>query len=448
MRRLTIILLLLLSVSVGALCQSRDAADRLFADKQYDKALVQYRQLLAGSPSSHLYQYRTARCLQELGQYEAAVPLFETSAARYPLAFYYLALCAQQSYLFDKAVEAADSYLTTEPADDVRVTRATAIKEQSRLAAHYMKRIADIAIIDSQVVDKEQFLQCYHLSADAGKIVRGGGGYIFTNQRGDQRVLSRGGTLCRQDKLLDKWERAEPLPLDSMAGADYPFLMPDGVTLYFGAQGEGSMGGYDIFITQYNDANQRYLTPENMGFPYNSPANDYMLAIDENAGIGWWCTDRRQPEGKVVVYSFLPNSETLIVSNEGDTRGRASLTKPRMAEKAHDTGRQTARVTARHDADSIFVEMYDGMVYRHLSDFHSDSAKQCYIEVQRIETQLQNTVSRLETLRRQYIAGDADTRENLRLAILNNEREVEELREKIKEQTRLMRKLEREISVT
>lgn len=42
--------------------------------------------------------------------------------------------------------------------------------------------------------------------------------------------------------------------------------------------------------------------------PFNSPANDYMYAIDEFNNIGWFASDRYQPDNKVCIYVFVPNS--------------------------------------------------------------------------------------------------------------------------------------------
>ncbi|MFR3186749.1 MAG: hypothetical protein ACLTOV_01045 [Phocaeicola sp.] len=43
-----------------------------------------------------------------------------------------------------------------------------------------------------------------------------------------------------------------------------------------------------------------------MGMPFNSPYNDYMYALDDFNNLGWFATDRFQPEGKVCIYVFAP----------------------------------------------------------------------------------------------------------------------------------------------
>ena len=78
-------------------------------------------------------------------------------------------------------------------------------------------------------------------------------------------------------------------PAKSMGGAintkfddDSPFLSHDGKTLYFSSRGHNSMGGYDIFKSQYDSIGHKWGRPENMGYPVNTPDDDtyYRLAPD------------------------------------------------------------------------------------------------------------------------------------------------------------------------
>ena len=85
-------------------------------------------------------------------------------------------------------------------------------------------------------------------------------------------------------------------------------MMSDGITLYYANDGDNTLGGYDIFMTRKGD-DGRFLQPQNIGMPYNSPYDDYMLAIDEVTGAGWWATDRNQIPDSVTIYVFVPNDE-------------------------------------------------------------------------------------------------------------------------------------------
>lgn len=63
---------------------------------------------------------------------------------------------------------------------------------------------------------------------------------------------------------------------------DAPFILPDGVTLYFSSEGHENMGGYDIFFTNLTE-DGFWNPPTNMGYPINSPDNDvfYYPSPDE-----------------------------------------------------------------------------------------------------------------------------------------------------------------------
>ena len=101
-----------------------------------------------------------------------------------------------------------------------------------------------------------------------------------------------------------KW--TAPHKLDELDGDDaqnYPFMLSDGITLYYAAQGEESIGGYDIFVTRYDMDEKKFLYPENLGMPFNSPANDYMLAIDEFNQL--MVRVRPEPTGEQGVYLHL-----------------------------------------------------------------------------------------------------------------------------------------------
>ena len=61
--------------------------------------------------------------------------------------------------------------------------------------------------------------------------------------------------------------------------------------------------------------------------PYNSPYDDYLLAIDELTGVGWWATDRNRIPGKVTIYVFVPQELRRNVDPDNpDLISRARLT--------------------------------------------------------------------------------------------------------------------------
>lgn len=183
---------------------------------------------------------------------------------------------------------------------------------------------AKLMFVDSIIVDKKDFLKQIPLDKEVGEIVatkdflgdsQASEAFIFINGIGNRAFLTKGDTLQRAiytaDRLGKKWTQPTPITAidDTYQQPNYPFMMADGMTLYFAAKGNRSIGGYDLFVTRYNSEQHSFYQPENMGLPYNSTANDYLLAIDDANELGWLVTDRNMPEEKVCIYTFVPTKQ-------------------------------------------------------------------------------------------------------------------------------------------
>lgn len=172
--------------------------------------------------------------------------------------------------------------------------------------------------------------------------------------------------------------------------------MADGVTIYYASDGEG-LGGYDIFVTRYNTNTDTYLVPENVGMPFNSPYNDYMYVIDEYNNLGWFASDRFQPEGKVCIYVFIPNNSKQTYNYEAMDQQQMirlaqihSLKETWKDKKAVAEAQQRLEAAMSHKpqerriADFEFV-IDDNTTYYLLKDFKSAKAKQLFQRYQQME---------------------------------------------------------------
>jgi hypothetical protein len=70
-----------------------------------------------------------------------------------------------------------------------------------------------------------------------------------------------------------------------------PYLMSDGVTLYFSSKGHNSYGGYDIFVTTQNDEGL-WADPEKLGAPVNSTSDDYYYITDSYGNMAYYSSDK------------------------------------------------------------------------------------------------------------------------------------------------------------
>lgn len=82
----------------------------------------------------------------------------------------------------------------------------------------------------------------------------------------------------------------------------YPMLSPDGKTLYFASDGFYGMGGYDLYKSEWDEVSESWGAPENLGFPYSSPYNDFLLADTQDGKYTIFASDRGCPADSVEVY--------------------------------------------------------------------------------------------------------------------------------------------------
>lgn len=104
--------------------------------------------------------------------------------------------------------------------------------------------------------------------------------YFTSNRPGGYGGLDIWKTELGENGWLEP-ENLGPI-INTKYNEDAPFILPDGVTLYFSSQGHVNMGGYDIFFTNLTE-DGFWNSPTNMGYPINSPDNDvfYYPSPDE-----------------------------------------------------------------------------------------------------------------------------------------------------------------------
>lgn len=82
----------------------------------------------------------------------------------------------------------------------------------------------------------------------------------------------------------------------------YPMLSPDGRTLYFASEGLYGIGGYDIYMSEWSDEDNDWSVPVNMGFPYSSPADDFLFITTEDEKYTVFASNRDCAADSVWVY--------------------------------------------------------------------------------------------------------------------------------------------------
>ena len=377
-------------------------AEKHYKAEQWQEAEVLYEQLLKSAPSNRVYNHRYGVCLLEQNKNlaKAEKHLLNAKNRGITLSNFYLGRVAFQLYKFDDALDYYSTY-AQKSSDAERKAFAKAQLEQCEQAESMLMRTEDVKILDRVMVDRASFFKHYKLSQETGTLLENpqlinedsicDDCTIYMTERKDRTFFSDNNDstdidLFYKNKLLDQWSDKVSLGSSVNTPFDeaYPFLMSDGVVLYFSSKGHNSLGGYDIYVTRFNASQNAFLPPQQLGMPFNSPGDDMLFVIDEYRNIGWFASDRSCPEGKVYVYTFVPNATISLLDTQDKTALRRaamisevssdSTNIPYAPEQSLEAGNNT-KAMPHHD---IYFVLNDTLIYSDINDFMSDDAKALY----------------------------------------------------------------------
>ena len=84
----------------------------------------------------------------------------------------------------------------------------------------------------------------------------------------------------------------------------YPMLSPDGKSLFFASEGLYGVGGYDIYVSRWNEDTRDWGAPVNLGFPYSSPADDFLYIDTDDGHHSMFASNRGCSKDSVWVYAL------------------------------------------------------------------------------------------------------------------------------------------------
>lgn len=246
---------------------------------------------------------------------------------------------------------AAISKAGHKPAPELLATYKRALNAQE-----YLLNVEALIIIDSIRVNEKNFYTYYKLPRSAGSLIgldklpkgfskpTGIEAPIYLNESADMMLFSAPythkkvdaagdtieenySTLWSADLLSDgTWSLSAHPELCPGNDIFTPYMLSDGQTLYYSTWDEDGIGGTDLMVSSRDPSTGLYRTGRNLGMPYNSPSNEYLCAIDEENGVGWFASDRIKPySGEWTIYLFIPND--VRKNREGDLEQLKSFAK-------------------------------------------------------------------------------------------------------------------------
>ncbi len=107
------------------------------------------------------------------------------------------------------------------------------------------------------------------------------------------------------------WEWGEPQNLgpniNTQYSEEFPHLSADGKTLYFASKGHSSMGGFDIFKSVWDEDENTWSAPKNLGYPINNSQDNMNISFTSEGRIAYMSAMREDGLGDLDIYRLILN---------------------------------------------------------------------------------------------------------------------------------------------
>jgi hypothetical protein len=305
-------------------------AAKYFEDEEYAQAYKAYSQLVSNYPKDPNYNYRLGVCMlytesdkKKCYSYlEFANKNIKDSEKE---ARFYLAKAYHSNFRFDEAIKLYTQYKEIGSSSMIKKLKVDREIQSCKNGKRLLSDLNELVVLEKKQLAEGDYFRSYNLSDIGGKLLVKPEDFITANDKkkknksivylpksNDKLFYSSYGTGDNKDIFIVRklpngdWSKPENLglPVNTEFDEDYPFLHPNGKVLYFASQGHNSMGGYDIFKSELDEATGKWKAPVNMDFPINTPNDDILFVTDSLEKTAYFSSTRQSPNGKIDVYKI------------------------------------------------------------------------------------------------------------------------------------------------
>lgn len=203
----------------------------------------------------------------------------------------------------------------------------------------------------------------------------------------------------------------------------YPMLSHDGKMMYFASSGLYGVGGYDLYYSVWDEGTSSWGTPLNMGFPFSSPANDFLFTCTSDGKYCVFASDRECPKDSVCIY-VLEYDDVPVRKEISDTDTLKVLMSLAPPTGKPEREKESAGIPENMDTEKYMSQM---SLVRALRD-----------SVEVYEKLLENDRNRFAE------SDDTAERERLTTEILHKEAQLPVLQKSLEKATEALQKIELE----
>jgi hypothetical protein len=304
-------------------------AEKHFEEEDYNLAYKLFAQLVSLYPKDPDYNYKLGVCMiytePDKKKPYSYLQIAANNTADAPKdAKFYLAKTYHINYRFDEAIKLYVEYKKIGSAAAIKKLQVDREIQACKNGKRLLSDLSDLVVINKKQLSEADYFKGYDVKDIGGKLLVKPDDYktaidikkkdksvVYLPRNAERLYYSsygEDGKNGRDIYFVNKlpnggWGKPQILPatINTEYDEDYPFLHPNGKTLYFSSKGHNSMGGYDVFKTTFDDATQAWSKPINLEFPINSPDDDILFVTDSLEKTAFFSTGRYSPFGRLDV---------------------------------------------------------------------------------------------------------------------------------------------------
>ncbi|MBI1267278.1 MAG: hypothetical protein GC193_07605 [Cryomorphaceae bacterium] len=306
-----------------------------FEAGQFAQAFQSYSQLVSLHPQDPDLNFRFGTCALYSGEDKEKAIKHLTFAIKKGCSdarvYFYLGKAHHLNYNFAEARFNYKIYQTKLSAKDKNPLPVELNLRMCDQGSALLKNIRDIVVLEKTQSSEADFFRYFNLEEIGGKIIvaptelltkydqkanlvslvhfPGNSSTVYFTSYGKdgssgkdiyRADLLPGGTFSTPERLSGSINT----PFDE----DFAYMHPDGKTFYFASKGHNSMGGYDIFKSNYDFSTNAFSEPENLDFAINTPDDDVFYVVDSLKQTAYFASGRSSAQNELHVYKVMVRS--------------------------------------------------------------------------------------------------------------------------------------------
>lgn len=242
------------------------------------------------------------------------------------------------------------------------------------------------------------------------------------DEKGNWNIYS----ISRLDN--DMWSYPEKVQgnINSTGNELFPYVSKDGNHLYFSSDGHFGIGGYDLYVSSWDETTKEWSIPQNLGFPYSSVDNDLLLVHSRDGLHTYLASDRNNTAGDSIVLYRLMYENTPI----------------RRSISSIEEAREIASFLVRESSDTAIPSAKEIDV---MTTPETEEYTRMIMEVKRIQASIDSLKQEIDNKREKYssVENEEEKRE-LEKKISNSELQMLDMQSLLRSANEVVHKREME----